>query len=289
VPLTPPNRPSRLRTLLREPLVHFLLLGAALFLLFQWRGAGSGANRIVVTRGQVTSLAAGFERTWLRPPTPAELQGLIDDYVREELAVREAEAQGLAQGDIVIRRRLRQKVEFLVGDESESAPPTDQELQGWLDRHPELYAQEPAVAFRQVFVSTDRRGAAAPAEADRLLGRLRAGTDPAALGDATLLPAEVPLSRLGDVDRDFGRGFAAAVSSLPIGSWSGPVRSAYGLHLVYPREVVPGSQPSLDEVRAEVARDLLAARKAAQLDSFYLQLLERHRVIIEAPAEPSLP
>jgi len=288
VPLTPPNRPSRLRTLLREPLVHFLLLGAALFLLFQWRGAASASDRIVVTRGQVASLTAGFERTWLRPPTPEELQGLIDDHVREELAVREAQAQGLDVGDIVIRRRLRQKVEFLVGEETESAPPTDEELQRWLDGHPALYAREPAVAFRQVFVSPDRRGAAASTEAERLLTRLRAGADPASLGDATMLPAELPLSRLGDVGRDFGPEFAEALSALPTGTWSGPVRSAYGLHLVYPSEFVPGTQPTLDQIRAEVARDLLAARRAAQLDSFYLQLQDRHRVIIEAPAgEPS--
>ena len=115
----------------REPLVHFVVLGAILFALAQWRGGGAGANAIVITPGQVDAMVATFTRTWQRPPTDEELKGLIDDSVREELAVREAVALGLDRDDTVIRRRLRQKVEFIVEGEVDATPVTDAELQAY--------------------------------------------------------------------------------------------------------------------------------------------------------------
>jgi hypothetical protein len=279
----------RLRHLLREPLVHFLVLGGLLFLLYQWRtGGAGGSNRIVITQGQVASLQAGFQQVWLRPATDAELRGLIDDFVREEIAVREATAQGLEQGDIVIRRRLRQKFEFLAEDEVASTAPTDAELQAWLDAHPDQFRREPVIGLRQVFVNTDRRGGAARADADRILTRLKAGTDPLALGDVTMLPSEVQPSRRTDLARQFGDAFANAVANLEAGQWTGPVESAYGLHLVYLTGKTAGSTPTLDQVRDEVTREVLAARRTAGLDSLYQRLSGKYRITIEqpAPAEP---
>ena len=127
-----------IRRWLREPLVHFLALGALLFALSHWRG-GAGSNRIVITPGQIDSLVAIFARTWQRPPTEEELKGLVDDYVRDELATREGLAIGLDRDDTVIRRRLRQKLEFLVEDSPDAAPVTDAELQAWLEQHPDQY------------------------------------------------------------------------------------------------------------------------------------------------------
>lgn len=128
-----------MKAFLREPLVHFLALGSLLFLFFAWRGGGSGtgSNRIVVTPGHVERLASGFARTWQRPPTEAELKGIVDDYVKEEIAVREASAMGLDRDDTIIRRRLRQKLEFLVEDAVPPAPPTDAEVLAWVNTHPD--------------------------------------------------------------------------------------------------------------------------------------------------------
>ena len=159
----------------REPLVHFLAIGALLFLVFNWRGGGGpSSNRIVITPGQIDSMVAGFGRTWQRPPTEQELKGLVDDYVREEMATREAMALGLDRDDTVIRRRLRQKLEFVAEDTIDAAPATDAELQAWLDAHPETFRTEPQVAFRQVYLSPDRRGAAVDADARALLAQLSA-------------------------------------------------------------------------------------------------------------------
>ena len=158
---------------LREPLVHFVALGGLLFLAFNWWGGGGpGSSRIVITPGQVDSIAAGFARTWQRPPTDAELKGLIDDYVREEIAAREAMTAGLDRDDTVIRRRLRQKLEFVAEDSIDSTPPTDAELQAWLEQHPEAFRVEPEVAFRQVYLSPDRRRASLEGDGRRLLAQL---------------------------------------------------------------------------------------------------------------------
>jgi hypothetical protein len=276
-----------LRSILKEPLVHFLLLGGLLFLFYQWRsgGAGTGSNRIVVTNGQVASLAASFARTWLRPPTGAELKSLVDDFVREEMAVREATAQGLEQGDIVIRRRLRQKFEFLLEDDVAAIAPTDAQLRTWLEAHPDQFRREPVLGLRQVFVSTDRHGAATRSHATAILTRLQAGADPLTLGDPTLLPLEVAPSRLSDVARQFGDSFATAVGALQPGQWIGPVESGYGLHLVYLTEKDAGSAPSLEQVRNEVTREFLAARRSAGLDSLYQRLSRKYRITIDRPAQ----
>jgi len=281
---------TSLRRLLREPLVHFLLLGAALFAWYAWSGGGTGpgSNRIVLTSGQVDYLAKGFERTWQRPPTEAELKGLIDDWVKEEIATREAMAMGLDRDDVVMRRRLRQKLEFLVEDVVDQAPPSDAELEAWLAGHADAYRSEPQVAFRQVYVSVDRRGEAAEAEARRLLAELErsGGEAPVAeLGDRLMLPSELPLTDRREIAARFGEAFANAVVALAPGRWSGPVPSGFGLHLVFVTERVDGRLPSLAEVRPAVERDFAAERRRQQLATLYERLLEKYTVVIERKEE----
>jgi parvulin-like peptidyl-prolyl isomerase len=279
-----------MRAALREPLVHFLALGALLFLFFEWKGGASGptSTRIVITEGVVQNLVAGFTRTWQRPPTPAELKGLVDEHVKEEIATREAIAMGLDRDDTVIRRRLRQKLEFLI-DSQGLAPPTDAELQQWLGAHPGVLQAEPRVALRQVFVSTQSRGPAARAEAERLLARLRAagpGSSIDSLGDASMLPRELSLGPASEFSRTFGEKFAAAVEGLEPGQWGGPVESAYGLHLVLVMQRVTSPPPALADVRPLVVREFLAGRSRKQLDELYRGLLAKYTVTIETPMEP---
>jgi len=278
----------RLKSVLREPLLHFLTVGAALFLYFHWSGPGSGpgSSRIVITAGQIDHLAAGFAKTWQRPPSASELKGLLDDWVREEIAVREAMAVGLDRDDTVIRRRLRQKLEFLLEDVSDTAAPTEQELQTWLKTHADSYRIEPEVALRQVYVSQDRRGAAAESDARALLARLtQAGpTAPiATLGDPSMLPQEVDLEPLSDVARIFGQDFAERLDAAAPGTWTGPLASGYGLHLVMVRQRVAGSLPDLAAVRPAVERDFQADRRKRQLAAMYEKLLEKYTVVGERP------
>jgi hypothetical protein len=281
----------RLKSILAEPLLHFLAIGAALFLYFHFSGGGSGpgSTRIVVSPGQIAHLEAGFARTWSRPPSEMELKGLIDEWVREEIAVREAMAAGLDRDDTVMRRRLRQKLEFLIEDSAEAIPPTDEELKAWLARHADEYRTEPRVAFRQVFVSRERRGANAEADAAAILKRLTAAGPGARIddvGDATMLPTDFELAPMRDVDRAFGSGFTKQVDAMEPGHWNGPIRSGYGLHLVLVLDRVEGGLPSFEALRPVAAREVLAERRKRQLATMYDRLLEKYKVVVEGPAAP---
>jgi hypothetical protein len=280
----------RLNSVLKEPLLHFLAIGAALFLFFQWRGPGSGpgSNRIVLTAGQIEHLAAGYAKVRQHPPTEAELKGLIDDWVREEIAVREAMAAGLDRDDTIIRRRLRQKLEFVVEDVAEAAAPTDEELKAYLAAHADSFRIEPMVAFRQVLVNRERRGASAEADARAILARLKAaggGLRIDGAGDPTLLPQEVELTSRGEVARIFGSDFAQRIETISPGTWTGPVESGFGLHLVLVKERAEGSVPGLAAVRPAVERELMAERRKRQLATMYERFLARYKVVIERPEE----
>ena len=275
---------------LREPLLHFLLLGVLLFALFQWLGGDSGpqSSRITVSQARVQQLVTAFTKVWQRPPTEAELKGLVDDYVREEIAYREAVAMGLDRDDTIIRRRLRQKLEFLVEDAASATPPTEAELQAFLDAHPDPFSVQPQVSFRHVYVDPSA-GGDARTRAQDLLRQLQ-DTGPEAriddVGDPIMLDPEVPLLRQDEVARLFGAEFAAQVATLPPGRWEGPVQSGYGLHLVMLRESVTGRAAVLEEVRREVERELLSQRRREQLAAMYDELLQKYSVTVEGAAGP---
>lgn len=270
---------------LREPLIHFLAIGATLFGVYSWLAPGRpDSNRIVITPGHVDALIATYTRTWQHPPSDAELRAQLDDFVREEIAMREATAIGLDRRDTVVRRRLRQKLEALVVDITvDTSEATDAVLQAWLDDHADKFRREPRVAFRQVYLSP-RRGAALADDAGALREQL-AGAGPDAnierLGDALMLPGDVALSSASDVARLFGKEFAQEVLALAPGKWHGPVHSSYGLHVVFVRERVDGGQPMLAEVRPQVERLFAAERRRQKLDEMYGTLLEKYQVVIE--------
>lgn len=271
------------RSWLREPLLHFLAIGALLFAIFGWQG-GTGSNRIVVTPGEVESMVATFSRTWQRQPTEQELKNLLDDRIRDEMAVREAVALGLDRDDTVIRRRLRQKLEFIVEGDVDATPVTDAELQTYLDRHPDRYRLEPILTLRQVYLSPQRRGAALDADGQALLARLTlagASAEIGNAGDPLLMPAELPGASRSDIARQFGDVFADATAKLQVGKWTGPIPSGFGVHVVFVRERVDSRAPRLDEVRADVERDLRADRQRERLDALYVDLLSRYRITIE--------
>jgi hypothetical protein len=270
--------------MIREPLVHFLLIGAALFLLFEWTGGGGGDRRIIITRGQIDRLAESFEAVWLRPPTEAELKGLVDDYVREEVAIREAVRLGLDRDDTIIRRRLRQKLEFMLEDTLDAHPPTDEDLAFWLEKNADSFRTDARISFRQVYVSRDRIGEDPVSFAGRLQKELaRSGAEAAIerAGDPLSLPQEYSLSARSEIGALFGEDFAAKLVTLEPGRWEGPVESGYGFHLVFVRERIEGSVPPLDRVRDEVERDLLAARRKAELDQAYEKMLSEYEVVVE--------
>jgi len=275
----------RLQSILREPLLHFLVIGAALFAYFQWSSSGSSApNRIVLTAGQIEQLVAGFTKTWKRAPTDPELKGIIDDWVREELSVQAATAAGLDRGDPVIRRRLRSKFEFFVEDMSESAAPDDTSLRDWFVANQTKYRTDAKFTFQQIYFSKERRGDSSSSDAALILSRLAAeglGSDD--LGDPSLLPRDLRMVTAREINETFGSGFADKLNGLALGRWAGPIDSAYGSHLVLLRERVDGELPEFVSVRAAVERDYLTERRRQQLDLAYQALVKKYVVVVEAP------
>jgi hypothetical protein len=275
---------SRMRAWLREPLLHFLAAGAAIFVLYQVVGGSElGPREIVVSEARMEALAENFARTWMRPPTAEEIKGLVDDYVREEVYYREAVALGLDRDDTVIRRRLRQKMEFVSEDVASEREPTESELQGYLDKNSAAFVDPPTLTFQQRLFSSDRRGEAALEDARGALRQLNAGDGvPAAkLGDPSLLPAEMAQATPRDVANVFGEAFAAEVEDAPIDRWIGPVQSPFGVHVVRLSSRKAGRLPTLAEIRPAVLREWQATRQDDANEAFYRGLLEKYDVRME--------
>ena len=275
--------------LLREPLFHFLVLGAGLFVLFGLvdESDETHSDRIVVTAGQIERLTEGWTRTWQRPPTPQELDGLVEDHIREEVFYREALAMGLDRDDMIVRRRLRQKLEFLTEDLVAAINPTDEQLRSYLTEHAAQFRVESSLSFDHVYFNRDRRGEAAERDAEELLARLETASpdvDLAALGDPLLLPGQYQQASLNEIAGRFGREFAGRLAELPVGRWAGPVESGYGLHLVLIRERIPGQAPAFEDVRKAVKREWTVARNKEASEAFYQGLRGRYSVVVEGVA-----
>ncbi len=273
---------------LHEPLVHFLLLGAALFLVFGFFGKPNGGapGAIVVTQGQIASMVSGFTSTWQRPPTPEELERLIQDRVKEEVYSREAMALGLDQDDTIIRRRLRQKMEFLSDDVAAQAEPSDAELSAYLQEHRDSFRIERRFTFRQVYLSPERRGESLAQDTAQVLAQLRkAGgeADISQLGDPFLLERAFDAVPEGEVAKLFGDKFAVRLAELTPGSWQGPVESGYGVHLVFVGDRTDGGVPALGDVRDAVYREWANAKRLDANEAFYRSLRKKYSVTIERP------
>jgi len=271
-----------MRRILREPLLHFLLLGALLFVAYAWvdREGTYAADEIVVPAERVRGLAEQFRRTWQRQPTEQETDNLIQTFVREEVMYREGLSMGLDRDDPVIRRRVQQKLEF-IGDGSAPPAPTDEELQAWLDGHVSLYAVPPRYTLRQIYFDPGRHddmtALIARARAELVEGR-------AAGGDSTPLPEQLTDTDTSDIERVFGVEFARGLAALPIGSWEGPIPSGFGVHLVQIQTRGEAQTPNLADARSQVERDWLHDRSQKSMEAFYQRLRQRYTVTIESDA-----
>ena len=281
---------SMLRSLAREPLVQFLLLGAALFAVDAWLrppASPSGATEIVVSEARIRNLAQNFSRTWQRPPTREELDGLVEAHVREEVFYREAVALGLDRDDTIIRRRLQQKMEFVSEEAAALAKPTDEDLAKYLAANTEAFRVEPRVTFTQVYLDSRQRASRLETDAKRLLDALNSAKppDPARTGDRLLMlePRYENIDQR-ELERLFGAAFAEAVVKQPIGRWTGPVTSGFGAHLVRVDAVTPGTTPSLDKVRPLVEREWANVKRQEFSKAFYDKLRAKYRITVQMPA-----
>ena len=277
-----------MKRLMREPFLHFLLLGAVIFMAHRFlsKRVDDGPQRIVITQGQITSLVIGFSRTWQRPPTREELDGLIRDRVREEVYYREAVALGLDRDDTIIRRRLQQKLEFVTEDVAAPAEPTKAELGDYLKTHADLFRIDRRFTFSQVYIDPSKHGDRLAQDTAQLLIQLRRqgrDADLSSVGDPFLLERRLDAAPSGEVAKQFGDKFAARLGHLPVGQWYGPVESGLGVHLVFVEERTEGRLPDLAEVRDAVRRDWTNARRLESNEKFFQDLLKHYTVTVEKP------
>ena len=280
-----------MKKLMQEPLVHFLLLGAALFAVSSTlvRSTSSAPEKITVSQARIDHLATGFALTWLRAPTAEELEGLVRNYIREEVSYRQAVAMRLDRDDSVIRRRLQQKLELVSQNVADLTQPTDEELRVFLQDHLDKFGIERRFTFHQVFLSLERHRNSLAGDAADLLGQLRQSgesSDVSMLGDASLLENQFADVEATEVAKQFGDKFASALNDLTVGEWQGPLVSSYGIHLVFVDERTERRTSPLEEVREAVRREWTNARQLESTQRFYDGLLKRYTIIFE-PALPN--
>ena len=267
------------RRLLREPLVHFLIAGAFVFMLLSGRAPDLGERRIVVDERVVAALVNRFQDSFRRLPTKDETDGLIRDWVQDQVYYREALNLGLDKDDEVIVRRLRRKMEAMAVAEAESRSPSDAELQALIDKDPARYTEDPRTSFEQVYLGADTPGNRPQAEA--ALARLRRGE--AVTGLPLPLPGSFQDVSGDDISAQFGDEFAIALRNVAPGGWTGPLASGLGLHLVRVSARKAPQPPSLDKVRQRVENDWRATANARAREEAYARILKGYDVVIEQP------
>lgn len=271
--------------LLREPLLYFLLAGAALFLITDALG-GDTAERIVVSDAERARLAAQWQAQMGRPPTDTELDGLIQQWLREEIYYREAKAMGLDEDDVIIRRRLAQKLTFLTEDLATAEAPDEAALRRYYQDNAQRYEEPERWSFAHRYFSGERREQA-EADARAALQALTAGGESAggesaggeSAGDPFMLQRSYVARSQREIGELFGREFAAAVTDLPVGGWHGPIRSAYGWHLVQVEDREPARQRPFEEVVDQVATDYRQQQRREANEAYFESLLDRYEVV----------
>lgn len=275
----------KLPAFLREPLVHFLLLGLGLFLLYgRVAPENADSRRIEVSASRIDDLTRQFQAVWNRPPTPEELRGLIDSYVRDEVLYREGLAMGLDADDPVIKRRVRQKLEVMSEEAGYQLAPSDAELSEYLSKNADKFRQPSILSFEQAYFSGDAPAREVERQSREALTRLNQGAPLDSVGQATMLPATVTSMPADLVARDFGEEFAKTLETLPLNVWQGPIASGMGAHIVRITERKPSELPPLAAIRAQVLRDWENQRRERNRAEVFQGMLKNYTVVIDSTA-----
>lgn len=292
---------SKLNRLLREPLLHFILIGAVLFSAYAWinRSAApaESARKIVLTDDDLLQLVVTWQAQGRPEPTPAQMQTLIEAKVREEVLYREALAMGLDQDDTIVKRRMAQKMDFLAEDLSALREPSRDELRAWLKAHPQDFALPPRITFHHLYFSFDERGEKAQEAATTALtgisGRPVDAPETTTLGDTFMFQDFYPDRTPDEVGSVFGDKFAKALFQLKPGAWSGPIESGFGWHLIFIDSLTPGHVPEFEEIEGEVKAQWTANQRAEFKRQAYDVMRAKYEVVLplsshSATNEPSV-
>jgi len=285
-----------MKRLYKEPLVHFLLLGALLFGVFTLvndEDSSIDTNRIEVTIGDIDRLTKGWTKRWNRAPTESELQGLVDSYIKEEVYYREALALGLDREDTIIRRRMMQKLEFLTNDITALNIPDDTELNKYFLENQGNYQQPAQLSFFHIYFSHDNRGQNAIKDASNVLTKIAESSansiDVSNYGDSFMLQKDFELVTQDEVTRLFGEEFSEQLLRTPVAKWQGPIKSAYGLHLVRIDKRIDAHIPALSSVIDKVRTDWVFEHRQKANAQMYQVMKNRYEIFVEdMPGQPGV-
>jgi hypothetical protein len=280
-----------MRRLLHEPLVHFLLIGTVLFGLYSFtqpqQPATASSKEIRLSLDEIAQLTLLYQSQWRRPPTPQELERMVENKVQQEILYREALAMGLDKDDEIVKRRMAQKMQFLAEDVAATREPATAELRSWFEKNSAKFAQPPRLSFRHLYFSLDRRGPRARDDAEQALAKLAGQPVDARIASSLAEPfmfQDYYRDRAPDyLAKEFGPPFALAVAKLPAGSWQGPIESGFGWHLVFVDTVIPGRVPAFDEIESEVRTAWLGEQKALAWEKSYKRMRASYTVLLPAP------
>jgi hypothetical protein len=284
---------NRLTRLFTEPLVQFLIIGACIYGAFALFGTPEEDYRdttIRVDANRIDSFIGQWESRWNRPPTRQEIDGIIQQYVREDILYRQAVAMGLNEDDPITRRRMAQKLEFLTSDLAMMKQPAEGELEQYFQDNQAKYRAPDQISFSQVFFDPDARDEATLDDAAEVLVQLRSAGEPDAqtleAGDRFMLQGYFPSVTEAEIGRTMGSGFAEAVMQLDPGQWHGPVLSGYGVHLVYVYDFQAAPPPVFEDVQATVLEDWHAVQREQFNADFFEALKNNYEIIIdEVPSD----
>jgi hypothetical protein len=275
---------------LHEPLVHFLLIGLALFVVYAFVNRGQSANvnhQIVISLDDVRQLDISFVSQWHRQPTQAEFTGLIEGFIRQEILYREGLAMGLDKDDTIVKRRMAQKMEFLSEDVASAHEPSTQELKDWYAKNSQKFALPDRATFRHLFFSFDRRGQRAQSDAaaalEKISGKPEDSPGAVALADPFMFQDYYGDRGPDQLAKEFGPSFALGLFQLKPGSWQGPIESGYGWHLVWIESIVPGRIPAFEEVEPDVKTAWLADQKVIAWHEAYAAMRAKYEVVVPQP------
>ena len=277
-----------MRELFKKPAVHIVLLGliiAAAILVAKGPPVADASRRVVITGADLLQQRAAFMRTWQREPTADELRGSLEQHIRQEVLYREALTRGYDRDDLVVRRAMQQKMEFLAASQAMQEPPTEEEIEAFFALRQERYRLPAVLSFSQIYLSADQRGAGVEQAAIDLLAQVRSEAPDAdalvSLGDPIMLDTSYAGQTERDVAAAFGELFAEALVRLPVGEWQGPVSSGYGLHLVKVTEREESRVPEWREVAMRVINDMEFEAKAAARDQLYQEIAQNYEVYLD--------
>lgn len=281
-------KPSLLKRYLREPLLHFVFIGVALFAaysaLHSKEARTSDSKKIVLTTDDVGQISLMWQAQGRPAPTTEQIQSLLDNKIREEVLYREALSLGLDKDDTIVKRRMAQKMDFLAEDLSDLREPTREELQVWFAKNSERFKVSGRASFRHLYFSFDKHGdktSQVAAEAlKKIDGKPSDSTEAATLADPFMFQDYYGDHSFDELAKTFGPGFARSLFTLETGSWQGPIESGYGWHLIFIDSLTPARVPEFEEVEADVRTQWTSAQREETKQRMYEQMKSHYEIVL---------